>query len=296
VDVLGAGDDLIQPFMIETSGLHGRLVRLGPAVDTPLSAHEYPEPVAALLGEAMALVAGLSGSMKFDGVFSLQTRGDGPVNMMVADVTTDGDIRGYASIKGPLPMEDLDAPVPRLLGAGHLAFTVDQGPDTEQYQGIVEVQGATLADCTHHYFRQSSQFNAAVKLACQRDTAGRWRGGALVLQRSPEDEDPYRCDELEDGWRSAMAKMGSCTAAELCDPELDANSLLYRIFHEDGVRVFDPRRLKFACKCSGDRMKAAVAMLTETELEEMTVDGNIVVTCQFCNAKRVFDPLALQAS
>jgi molecular chaperone Hsp33 len=285
-------DDLIQPFTIEASGLHGRLVRLGDALDQPLKAHDYPVPVAILLGEAMALVAGLSGGLKFDGVFSLQARGEGPVGMLVTDVTTDGEMRGYADIRGEVP--DGEPSVSRLMGAGIMAFTVDQGPDTEKYQGIVEIQGATLTDCVHHYFRQSGQFTAGVKLACRRLPDGRWRGGALLLQRLPEEENPDERDRMEEAWHTAMVLMESCRDDELCDPDLDAHSLLYRLFHEDGVRVFPPKPLTFSCKCSSERMEAAVAMLTDEELDDMTVDGRITVTCQFCNAERVFDPEAFK--
>lgn len=281
-------DDLIQPFTMETSGLHGRLVRLGPALDAPLRAHGYPAAVARLLGEAMALVAGLSGGLKFEGTFSLQARGDGPVKLMVADVATDGSIRGYADFDGPLPAAG--AAIPRLLGAGRLAFTVDQGPDTERYQGIVEIEGASLADCVQHYFSQSSQSTAGVVLACRRDKEGRWRGGALILQRFPEEEGPTTIDGMEDAWRTAMVLMGNCRAEELCDPDLGAHELLFRLFHADGVRVHAPKPLAFACKCSRERMQAAIAMLAQAEIEEMTIDGKITVTCQFCNAERVFDP------
>ncbi len=281
-------DDLIQPFTIESSGLHGRLVRLGPALDTALRAHDYPTPAAALLGEAMALVAGLSGGLKFDGTFSLQARGDGPMSMMVADVTTDGAIRGYADLKGDIP--DGTPSIARLLGAGIMAFTVDQGVDMEKYQGIVEIQGATLTDCVHHYFQQSSQFAAGVRLACQITPSGAWRAGAILLQRLPEDEDLAERERMEDAWRTAMVLMGSCRDEELCDETLDAHTLLYRLFHEDGVRVFPHKPLEFACKCSSERMKAVVAMLTDEEVDEMTVDGRIVVTCQFCNAEQIFDP------
>ncbi len=284
-------DDLIQPFTMESSGLHGRLVRLGPALDAPLRAHGYPAAVAILLGEAMALVAGLSGGLKFDGTFSLQARGDGPVKLMVADVATDGSIRGYADLDGPVP--DAGASVPQLLGDGRLAFTVDQGPDTERYQGIVEIQGARLADCVQHYFRQSGQFTAGVVLACRQDEAGRWRGGALVLQRFPEEEDPNAADDMADSWRNAMVLMGSCRAGELCDPGLSAHELLFRLFHEDGVRVYTPKPLAFACKCSRARMRAALAMLTREEIEDMTIGRKITVTCQFCNAERVFKPESL---
>lgn len=286
-------DDFIRPFMIDASGLHGRLVRLGPAIDAPLTAHDYPETVAVLLGEALALASGLSAGLKFDGVFSVQARGDGPVKLLVADVTTDGAIRGFADVRGAVPEDAADAPVLRLCGAGRLAFTVDQGPNTEQHQGIVDLQGASLADCVHHYFQQSSQYSAAVKLSCRRDPATGWRGGALVLQRLPDEEQPFERDRLEESWRKALALMGSCTPEELCDVRLGADELLFRLFHEDGVRVYPPRPLNFSCKCSRERMKAAVTMLSAAEREDMIVDGRIIVTCQFCNAEQVFDPASL---
>src|SRR3954471_17565597 len=144
-------DDVVQPFQIDAPGLRGRLVRLGASVDEVLSRHDYPEPVARLLGETLALAAALSGALKYDGVFSLQTKGDGPVRMMVADITSQGAMRGYAAFDEQALNEALSSsggalssPVPRLLGRGHLAFTVDQGPDTERYQGIVELSGGTL--------------------------------------------------------------------------------------------------------------------------------------------------------
>jgi molecular chaperone Hsp33 len=186
-------DDLVQPFQIDAPGLRGRLVRLGASVDEVLSRHDYPEPVAHLLGETLALTAALSGALKYDGVFSLQTKGDGPIRMMVADITSQGAMRGYAAFDeqalagalGPGAGAPISAPVPRLLGRGHLAFTVDQGPDTERYQGIVELSGSTLADCAHHYFRQSEQLQAGIRLACGRtaapDGSTRWRAGALML-------------------------------------------------------------------------------------------------------------------
>ena len=289
-------DDLTQPFKIEASGLHGRLVRLGAALDKPLQAHDYPAPVAKLLGECLTLTAGLASVLKFEGTFSLQARGDGPVRMLVADATNDGAIRGYAQVDGDVPAEDdvKDAPIPRLLGAGYLAFTVDQGPDSERYQGIVDLDGATLGDCVHHYFQQSDQFSAVVKIAVARDDSGHWRGGCLVLQRSPEDENPMTQDDAEEAWRRAVILMGSCTPAELTDPAIDANQLLFRLFHEDGVRVFDHHPISFRCKCTTERMGAAVAMLTADELRDMTIDGEVTVTCQFCNAEHVFNEETLK--
>jgi molecular chaperone Hsp33 len=284
-------DDVIQPFKIEGQAVRGRLVRLGPLIDTVLDRHQYPREVAELLGEMVALAAGLAGALKYDGVFTLQTKGDGPVRLMVADVTSDGDVRGYAqfdaerlaAITGVTSGAALS--VPKLLGAGYLAFTVDQGPHTERYQGIVELTGATLADCVHHYFRQSEQLDSVVKVAAGRAGAG-WRAGALMLQRLPPA--PGAADEVEDGWRRALAFMASSTEQELLDERLSPNELLYRLFHEDGVRVFAPSRLRAGCRCSRERVERVLRSLPADEIDSFKVDGQIIVTCEFCNTRYPF--------
>src|SRR5580700_1053392 len=184
-------DDLVQPFQIEASSLRGRLVRLGPAVDTILTRHAYPDAVAAMLGEAIALAVVLAGALKYDGVFTLQTKSDGPVRLIVADVSTEGAVRGYAQYDAARLGESAPRPgqspsVPELIGSGYIAFTVDQGEDTERYQGIVELIGSNLAECAQHYFRQSEQIQAGIKLSVARSgPKGTWRAGGLMLQRVP---------------------------------------------------------------------------------------------------------------
>lgn len=286
----GGTDDLVLPFQIDAYGLRGRLVRLGATLDAVLRRHDYPEPVARLLGEALVLAASLAATLKYDGVFTLQTKGDGPVAMMVADVTTAGAMRGYAQVdrdklEATLARSAPADPVPRLLGAGYLAFTVDQGPDTERYQGIVELDGATLADCIHHYFRQSEQFQAAINLAVGQDPpSGAWRGGALMIQRLP---DPRGVDAeaKEEGWRSAMALMASGSRRELLDPALPPQDLLFRLFHEGGVRVYRSRRINDSCRCSRHRVIGMLRGLPRGDLEGLKVEGALVVTCEFCNRR-----------
>jgi molecular chaperone Hsp33 len=145
-------DDLVQPFRIEPFALRGRLVRLGPTVDRILSQHDYPEPVAAIRGDAIALAVVLAVALNYDGIFTLQTRRGGPVRLLVADVSTEGAVRGYAQYDsarlGEAMMQPGQSPsVPQLIGSGYIAFTVDQGEDTERYQGIVELIGASFAAC-----------------------------------------------------------------------------------------------------------------------------------------------------
>lgn len=290
-------DDLVQPFRIGPAALRGRLVRLGPTVDRILSQHDYPEPVAAVLGEAITLAVVLAGMLKYDGIFTLQTKSDGPVRLIVADVSTAGAVRGYAQYDRERLDEALasgrgGAPVPQLMGAGYIAFTVDQGEHTERYQGIVELVGATLAECAQHYFRQSEQIQAGIKLSVARaGEGGAWRAGGLMLQRvPPEGGYTLLADDVEDAWRRAMVMMSSATSAELVDPELPPRRLLFRLFHEDGVRVFRTQPVEARCRCSRERILGILRSFPDEDVAEMRAEKITTVTCEFCNTRYDFTP------
>jgi molecular chaperone Hsp33 len=290
--------DLVQPFQIEAPGLRGRLVRLGPALDAAMARHAYPAAVAGMLAETLALAAVLASGLKYDGVFTLQTQSDGPLDMLIADVTSDGDLRGYARYDPERIAPAADAaggPVPRLLGAGHLAFTVDQGPDTDRYQGITGLEGATLADCAHNYFRQSEQMDSAIKLVtADNETAA--RAAALMIQRlPPAGGTAADADAAAEEWIRAVALMSSVTADEMLDDSLTPAELLYRLFHEDGVRVFRPRALRHTCRCSQEKVENTLKSFPRSEVEAMAEDGTVVVTCEFCKADYGFDEAKLDA-
>lgn len=291
-------DDRIIPFQIEASRLRGRLVRLGPLVAEILRHHDYPRLVATRLAEALALTAALAAALKYDGIFTLQIKGDGPVRLLVADATSAGQMRGYAQFDeaavAALAAAEPDPSVPRLFGGGYLAFTVDQGQHSERYQGIVELAGMTLADCIHAYFRQSEQLEAAILIAAAPGDGAPgvegWRAGALMLQRlPPEGPDESEQDSAEESWRRAITLMGSCSAAELTDRALPPEDLLYRLFHEDGVRVYRPVELKAECRCSRERVERVLAALAAPDLEDMKIDGRVFVTCEFCGRTYNFD-------
>ena len=298
-------DDLVQPFMLESSGFRGDLARLGSVIDHIVTRHAYPDPLAALLGELLTLTALLAHRIKFDGVFSLQAKGDGAVSLMVADMTSAGDLRGYAGFDRDRLAKLLSgngtdrggrrAPVRELLGEGYLACTVDQGPETERYQGIVALDGESLADCLQHYFRQSEQIQTGLVLAAGKvDSA--WRSAGLILQRLPDagakSQDAETQDaETRDGdaWRRAMILQASCSAEELLDPGLTVNDLLYRLFHQEGVRVFRRRGLAARCRCSRARLDETLRAMPRARIEELEVNGELVVTCEFCNRSYAFD-------
>jgi molecular chaperone Hsp33 len=288
-------DDVVQPFQLDPFALRGRLVRLGPTVDRILAQHDYPEPVATLLGEAITLAVMLAGALKYDGVFTLQTKSDGPVRLLVADVKTDGAVRGYAQYDakrlGEIVPESGESPsVPKLLGTGYIAFTVDQGDDTERYQGIVSITGATLAECAQHYFRQSEQLQAGLKLAVARaGEEGAWRAGGLMLQRVPPEGGRARiADDVEDAWRRVMVLMSSATSAELVAPDLPPRRLLWRLFHEEEVRVYQTHAVEARCRCSRERIAGILKAFPSDEIDEMKKEAVTTVTCEFCNTRYEF--------
>jgi molecular chaperone Hsp33 len=290
--------DTIQPFQVDGLSLSGRLVRMGDTVDRVLSQHDYPDTVSRMLGELMAMAAVLGAALKFEGRMTAETRGDGPIRLLAVDFMSDGQMRGYASFDAERLAQAeaagglAESPVPRLIGNGLLALTVDQGPETELYQGIVQLDGATLAECAHSYFQQSDQIDTALKLAVERKAEG-WRAGAISMQRLAElgpGGQPVLSADREDNWRTAMALLGTATPSELTDAGLSDHTLLYRLFHEQGVRVFDSRRIAFGCNCSDERALAVLRRMPATEIEDLAIDGVLEVICQFCNRTQHFSP------
>ncbi len=274
----------VTPFYLPDQPVRGRLIRLGPLAATLLSRHDHPPPVKALLGQALALAAALATALKFKGSFSVQARGDGPVPMLLADCTDAGALRGYARVDDTAAIAD-DAAAGALLGTGYLAFTVDFGLDHDPQQGIVSLEGGTLAAMAEYYFHQSEQMPARVFLAAAQTPAG-WRASALVLERvagaggiSPE----MSGEMQEEAWRTASILAETITADELLDDALTPERLLYRLFHGEGVAVAKPRPLSFGCRCSRARLSGILEGFPEDDLDHMAVEGDIVMTCEFCN-------------
>jgi molecular chaperone Hsp33 len=297
-------DDQALPFQLDALGVRGRLVRLGPTLDDIIERHGYPLAVARPLAEAMVLCAALATSLKYDGIFTLQISGDGPIRLLVTDLTTDGALRGYAQFDswklavalGAGNHEAPDGYVPKLFGSGRLSFTVDQGQHTERYQGVVPLEGPTLADCAHTYFRQSEQLPTGIKITARRSVvggAGHWRAAALMVQQMPE-FDAGRIDvdreQREDDWRKAVVLMASATEAEMLDAALPGTSLLYRLFHQERPRQFERRRFVARCRCSRDRIDRVLRSIGREELDDMRdPSGRVVVKCEFCSTEYGYD-------
>ncbi len=307
-------DDIILPFSVEPLDVRGRVVRLGSSLDIVLSQHGYPEPVARLLGEAAVLTVLLGSALKFDGRFQLQTRTDGVVDMLVVDFEAPDKLRGLARFDAAR-LDALQASggqsSAQLLGRGHLALTIDQGPDMSRYQGVVALEGQGLEEAAHQYFRQSEQIPTVVRLAIAESiTSGgkNWRAGGLLVQFLPDSPERRRIPEIspgdapggaapestfieDDAWSEAKALAGTVEDHELVDPTLSSERLLYRLFHERGVKVFEPQSVRHQCRCSQARVESMLRNFTRDERRDMVGDnGRIGVTCEFCSVHRDFDP------
>jgi molecular chaperone Hsp33 len=285
----------ILPFHLDERPVRGRLVRLGPLADALLRRHDYRPEVARIAGEAMALAAGLAAALKFEGSFSLQAKGDGPLSMLLADCTHAGALRGYAKLNEE-KFAGLETPsTAALLGKGYLAFTCDQGPDMDRYQGIVAIEGETLTDMTGEYFRNSEQLDTYLKLACEETPAG-WRASALVLERVAGAgglDQQMDLEEQQEAWQTATILARTVTTQELLDDTLSGEQVLHRLFHAEGLRPDRPRPLSYGCRCSRDRLLNVLGGFSTDDLDHMADDGTITMTCEFCNFDFRFDRATL---
>jgi molecular chaperone Hsp33 len=303
-------DDAVLPFEIDALDLRGRLTRLGPTLDDILHKHDYPPAVGKLLGESIVLTTLLGSSLKFDGRFILQTRTDGPVSFLIVDFKAPDRLRAYARYDATRLHDGLDSGA--LLGKGHLAMTIDQGPDMSRYQGLVALHGGSLEDAAHEYFLRSEQIPTRVRLAVGEEWRGgdggkhRWRAGGMLLQFLPKAPERARQADLhpgdapegtvahevpeDDAWVEGQSLIGTVEDVELLDPDLSGERLLYRLFHERGVRVFAPLPLRAQCSCSREAVSSMLKSFSAKDRADMVKDGKVVVTCEFCSSVYEFSP------
>ncbi len=309
------------PFEVAALDLRGRVVRLGASIDEILTRHNYPEPVAKLLGEAVALAALFGSALKFDGRFIMQTQSDGPVRMLVVDYVTGGKVRGCARFDKARVADAIAShkiSPGELLGKGHLAMTIDQGADMSRYQGVVALEGGGLEEAAHEYFLRSEQIPTRVRLAVGEEfRAGpdgakhRWRAGGIMLQFLPKSEDRSRVPDLppgdapegmepdvvneDDAWVEGRSLIETVEDVELLDPDVSAERLAYRLFHERGVRVFNNAAIVAKCSCSRDGVFSMLRSFPPEDRADMVENDTISVTCEFCNETYVFDPADVEA-
>ncbi len=323
--LLAAGDDRIVPFQVAPLDVRGRAVQLGPMLTKILERHKYPDEVSKLLGEVIVLTVLLGTSLKFDGRFTVQTQTDGPVSLLVVDFKTPGSVRAYASFDA----EQLDqarntnavSPA-ELLGKGILAMTIDQGGYTQRYQGIVELDGASLEEVARSYFRQSEQIPTHLRLAVSeyltpaengKGSLREWRAGGVMVQFLPEqleritirdlpggdipvDTDIGVSEERDDLWLEAYALVDTIADDELTDPDIGSEVLLYRLFHEHGVHIHDGPHVEDNCSCTKEKIIGVLKTLADEELQESWEDDVITSNCEFCSTEYVITRDDLEAA
>jgi molecular chaperone Hsp33 len=315
-------DDTILPFAVKALDLRGRIVRLGPAVDTILTSHDYPPPVAKLLGEAIVLTVMLGSALKFEGRFILQTQSDGPVRMLVVDFTSPDRVRACARFDDARVAAAIgtgEAEPGKLLGHGHLAMTIDQGPEMSRYQGLVPLEGGDLERAAHEYFARSEQIPTRVRLAVAEEfragengTRRHWRAGGILLQFLPNSPERQRQADLDpgdappgaevhappedDAWVEGRSLVATVNDIELIDPDLSSERLAYRLFHERGVRVFRAAPVHAQCSCSRGNVENMLGSFSQEDRDDMVENGRITVTCEFCSSTYVFEPREIAAN
>ena len=252
----------------------------------------------------------LGSSLKFEGRFILQTQTDGPVSFLIVDFQAPDRLRAYARFDATRLEPGLDSGA--LLGRGHLAMTIDQGADTSRYQGLVALEGGTLEDAAHEYFLRSEQIPTRVRLAVGEEWRGgegpkrRWRAGGILLQFLPKSPERMRQADLhpgdapegvvphamaeDDAWIEGQSLIATVEDVELIDPDLSGERLLYRLFHERGVRVFAPLSLRAKCSCSREAVSSMLGSFARQDRVDMVKDGKVVVTCEFCSSVYEFTP------
>ncbi len=307
-DLEFAGDDKVVPFQVEGLDVRGRAVQVGPLLNAILARHEYPPVVARLLAEALVLTALIGTSLKFSGKLTVQTKGDGPVDLLVADFSAPQNMRAYARFDEERLGQAISAgetSPEQLLGTGILAFTIDQGAGMQPYQGIVPLDGSSLEDIAGVYFRQSEQLPTRVRLGVaeffDRDEDGKprhgWRAGGVIAQFLPQAPERLRTRDLhggdgdeggfdqdeDDAWTEAVALIDTVDTDELTDPQVPVERLLFRLFHEQGVRVYEPQAIIDKCSCSRDKIKGVLSGFSAEEIEDSQEDGVVSVSCEFCS-------------
>ncbi len=287
-------ENLMTPFMLESGHVRGRIVRVGSVANTILGRYDYPPLVTKLLGELLVIAAMLSANLKQEGIFTIQIRGKGLVPLVVVDSVYGGELRGYAEVSeganDAIRAMTSYSPQAMLGEDAYLAITLDPGQGMQRYQGIVGLEGDSIAAAVTNYFTQSEQLDVEVKLAMSERSP--WVAAGMMIERMPEGE-PLAREANQEAWRYAQAMLGTVKKDELLDPLLDAQTLLFRLFHEQGVIVYAAHTISVGCRCSRARIEQLLMSMSASDRLEMLVDGKASVHCQFCNKTELFSPKEL---
>lgn len=272
--------NIIKPFMLEDGLFRGSFIAADDAISKMMENHNYPPIIQSYLTQVALLAVALSAGIKYDGVFSLQIKGNGPISTLFCDVTTDYKIRGYAVYDNERLTGDLSN-MNDAIGHGQMLFSVAQ-IGQEPYQGVVALTGNSLTDTVKEYFKLSEQIATDIVLR-QNKTEAR----LIILQQMP-DKQGVSAEEKADLWETVSVLLNSVKDIELFSDKLTPDEILFRLFHANGITVFPDNIPSFECRCYRDKMFNFLKKLPASEREELYQDGKITAGCQFCNEQYIF--------
>lgn len=281
-------NDQMHRFIFDDTDIRGEAVTLADSYQQILQHHHLPSVVNNLLGEFLAAASLLASTLKFDGILTLQARGEGPLPIIMAECTNDKQLRAIARPNPDANFDELtNASLQELLGKGMLSIII-RPTQGKQYQGIVPLENATLADCLAHYFQQSEQLDTRFWLAADGTTAS-----GLLLQALPQQKNASP-EANQDSWETSVALADTVKSEELLS--LPHSELLYRLFHEQAVRLFEPESLKFQCSCSKERSGEMLRSIGHEEAKSILAEqGHIEMDCQFCGQFYRFNDADVEA-
>ena len=271
-------------FNLDNNAFRGRIVRLDNVMREIFAHTEYPENVAAAVAETSALSVLIASLMKFDGLFTLQLQGSGPISVLVADVTSAGKVRATAkydinamvAAQKLRKTEGVIEPTPHWLEQGSLIFTVDQGKNTELYQGMVDLKGKNLAECALRYFKNSEQIDTYLRLFLQKSD-NLWQSAGILIQKMPSSS---ASEDLEELWNEDNILMDSLQPEEIFN--LNLEDVLFRLYHEHQIRVVKSKEYSFGCRCSREKLLTTLGAMKAEDIEAMVENDKITAVCNFC--------------
>lgn len=284
--------DIVLPFHLQNSSIRGRLVRLDEAMWNIIHYHNYPDLVNDYLSQMTALSLAIINCFKFNGVFTLQISGDGPIRLLVVNVNAQGHMRACARFNEDRIQNlsnDNKKNIHHVFGQATMMFSIEPEDGEKDYQGIVELSGSSLAECTNHFFRQSEQLETGIVVASSHNKEN-LACAALMIQRLPLDQNVNHeeREREDDRWIHALSVTGSVTKKELLDRQLSNEDLLHRLFWEEGAIVSNGKFYVAQCHCSQDRIFDMLSTFSAEDRQDMVMDEKITVTCEFCSRSYAF--------
>ena len=284
-------DNHIIPFQLGGNRVRGSIVRLGTAVSEIIKRHNYPKNIESLLADTLTITACLGSRMKHDGVFTIQAKGTGEVHTLFSDVTNNGFLRGYVGFNTDLSIQDKD--LISLMVSGHITFTLDQGQYSKRYQGIVALEDKSISKSAELYFNNSEQLETKFVVFNNYDSECSSKeklfpSGLIMLQKLPNKTDMDEEENIE-VWKNSLNFLSTLKKEECLSVSLTSRDILFRLFNEVGVTVYDEIVVQDKCRCSKEKVELAIKKLNKDELNEIADEkGNIKVICEFCKMERSF--------